>query len=138
MDDENHFTNFLLTQGVPEGKLPNYIRVNKSHLVPILDGYKKENHSKFFYVFVCNSGHDVSCQNYSWVFSGWNIRVSGDKVLLLKEDWVFDISQIPIFNNTIFVVSARTKKNEYAYERYDFVCYSPNRRKFIRKICYNQ
>jgi hypothetical protein len=137
MEDENYFTKFLLDNGVPEEKLPNYIRVNKKDLVPILDGYKKENCSKFFYVFVCNSGHDVECQSYSWISSGWNVRVIGDKVILLKEDWTFDISQIPIFNNTIFVVSARTKKNECAYERSDFVCFSANRQKLIRKFCYN-
>jgi hypothetical protein len=34
-------------------------------------------------------------------------------------------------------VSARTKKNESAYERSDFVWFSANRQKLIRKFCYN-
>jgi hypothetical protein len=129
---------FLLNEGVPQESLPKVIVIPKQHLVPMMEGYAKENKTKEFYICVCNSGHDVCCKNWSWTFSGWSIRVEGRKVLFLKGDWEFNISQIPIFQNVLFIVSKRTKQNELAQFRGDMICFSSSRKKLMRKTRNNE
>ena len=129
---ENNLHVFLTKQGIPVKGLPRLIEMSKHNLVPIMEGYKKENRSKKFYVCVCTSGHDVSCGNWAWTHSGWVIRVEGKDVLFSKGEWKFNISQIPIFQNTLFIVSKRTKVSECAQDRCDMICISKNRKKLQR------
>lgn len=129
----NHLHAFLVENGVPLEGLPILIQISKHNLVPIMEGYNKENKSKNFYICVCTSGHDVNCGNWEWTHSGWVIRVQGKQVVFSKGDWVFDITQIPIFQNTVFVVSKRTKVNESALSRSDILCVSKNRKCLVRK-----
>jgi len=132
-DLENKLHAFLFEYGVPIQQLPGVNQVSKNQLVPIMEGYKKENKNKEFYVCVCTNGHDVTCANCEWFHSGWTIRVQGKNVVLFKEKWEVNISQIPIFKNVLFVVSKRTKMNEFAQNRTDFVCVISNRKKLSRR-----
>ncbi|MFA6255635.1 MAG: hypothetical protein WC606_00495 [Candidatus Absconditabacterales bacterium] len=134
---DNDLHRFLLQQGIPQESLPKLIVVSKHDLVPIMEGYDKENRTKNFYICVCNSGHDVCCNNSNWTFSGWNIRVNGCNVVFFKGEWVFDITKIPIFQNILFIVSKRTKENELARRR-DMVFFSNDRKKLIKKSKRNE
>lgn len=129
---------FLRKEGIPEESLPKLIVVSKSNLVPIMEGYAKENKTKNFYLCVCNSGHDICCKDWSWSFSGWSIRVEGREVVFFKGNWVFNISQIPVFQNVLFIVSKRTKQNESAYCRGDMLCLSRNSDKLIKRPKHNE
>lgn len=130
---ENELLEFLFSQGVPTKSLPRLTEVPKCHLMPIMEGHKKENKTELFYICVCNSGHDVWCQNIEWTYSGWNIRVKGTETIFFKGEWEFNISQIPVFQDTLFVVSKRTKVSECAQIRTDILCFSQNRKKLLRK-----
>ena len=134
----NHLHTFLLKEGVPVEHLPKVITISKQNLVPMMEGYAKKNTTKKFYICVCNSGHEVSCKDYSWMFSGWSIRVEGQSVLLMKGDWKFDIAQIPVSQDVLFVISKRTNQNELAYCRSDMVCFSRSTNKLIKKPKHNE
>lgn len=129
----NHLHAFLVEQGIPLEGLPTLIQISKHNLVPIMEGYNKENKSKNFYICVCTSGHDVCCGDWEWTHSGWVIRVQGKQVMFFKGDWTFDITQIPIFQDTLFVVSKRTKVSESALSRSDILCVSKNRKHLVKK-----
>ena len=132
---ENDLHLFLLEAGVPRESLPQMIIMYKSTLISIIEGYtKKTVKTKKFYICVCNSGHDVCCKGWEWAFSGWNIRVVGKRVLFYKDEWEFDVSELPIFQNIIFVISKRAKENEFVCFRGDMFCFSKNRKKLISKI----
>lgn len=131
--EENSLHLFLAEKGIPIDALPKLVSVQKSDLVRLVDGYNNEKRTKVFYICVCNSGHDICCSDWDWVFSGWSIRVVGKQVLFFKGAWKFSISQIPVFQDLLFVVSQRTKVNELAQDRKDIVCFSHNRKKLLRK-----
>lgn len=131
--DEPELHQFLLEQGIPAKWLPKLIEVPKSKLVPIMEGYAKQNKTKIFYICVCNSGHEATCADFVWDYSGWSFRVKGKKVVFFNRDWVFDISQIPVFQNTLYIVSQRTKLSECAQCRYDLLFVSTYRDKLKRK-----
>ena len=137
MDDitvKNDLYLFLIGQGVPEESLPKLVEVSKAQLIPIIDGYKKEDKTKKFYLCVCNSGHDICCNFWEWAYSGWCIRVKGKSVLFFKGEWEFNISHIPISQDTLFVVSRRTKTNEDTKFRADILYVSNNKKKLLRKL----
>jgi hypothetical protein len=129
----NNLHTFLKEQGIPTHNLPTLIPIPKHILVPIMEGYKKQNKSKKFYICVCTSGHDVSCGDWEWAHSGWIIRVKGKNVLFSKGDWEFNLTEIPIFDDILFVVSKRTKVNESAQSRSDVLCITKNRKKLSKQ-----
>jgi hypothetical protein len=124
---------FLREQGIPTENLPTLISISKNNLVPIMEGYKKENKGKNFYICVCTSGHDVNCGNWEWAHSGWIIRVKGTEVVFSKGNWEFNLTEIPIYNDILFVVSKRTKVSESAQSRSDILCVSKNRKKLYKR-----
>lgn len=138
MTEQNELHLFLLEEGIPEVSLPKLILVSKDALIPIVEGYNKEAKTKKFYICVCNSGHDVFCKDWEWSYSGWNIRVIGKKALFFKGDWEFDISQFPIFQNILFIVSKRTKENEIACFRADMFCFSKSRKRLIGRVTHTE
>jgi hypothetical protein len=121
----NELLNYLYEQGVPIKSLPKLIKTVPADLPEIMIGRKKVGRDAI-HICVCNSGHDVY-KKLGWNHSGWNIRVKGKKTLFFKGDYVFDISQIPVFLDTIFVVSLRAKKSEPARIRADLLFFTSNR-----------
>lgn len=130
----NDLYGFLVEQGVPTTSLPLLMEVSKANLAPMITGYNKENKTKKFYLCICNSGHEAYCGGLEWSYSGWNIRVKGERVLFFKGEWEFNLFQVPISQDILFVVSKRTKVNECAQVRFDIVCVSKNRQKLVRNV----
>lgn len=134
----NNLHTFLLKEGVPLESLPKLITISKQNLVPMMEGYAKKNPTKKIYICVCNSGHKISCKDCSWMFSGWSIRIDGQNAIFMKGDWKFDIAQIPVSQDILFVISKRTNQNELAYGRSDMVCFSRSANKLVKKPKHNE
>jgi hypothetical protein len=132
MDEKtNSFHAFLIEKGVPKKLLPSLIKVSKDNLLPIMEGCKN-NENECFYVCVCTSGHSVGVSQWKWAHSGWVMRVRGKSVIFSRHKREMNITEIPIFNDVIFVVSKRTQANETAQDRTDIVCVLSNRKKLVR------
>lgn len=125
---------FLTEQGVPTNHLPRLMGISKAQIIPLIDGYNKKDWTETFYLCICNSGHEVSCAQLDWMFSGWSIRVQGKEVIFFKGDWKFNLSSIPISKDILFIVSRRTKISECAQFRPDLICISQNKKKLVRKV----
>lgn len=130
---ENRLHAFLMGRGIPINSLPKLVQISKNHLVPIMDGYKKENKSKIFYVCVCNSGHSINCGDLEWDHSMWVIRVSGNTIVFRKKPWEFNIFELPISPNIFFVVSTRTIVNQIALDRPDIIYVNNSRDRLLSK-----
>ncbi|MCX6823209.1 MAG: hypothetical protein NTX91_04445 [candidate division SR1 bacterium] len=132
-DDSNSLHGFLREQGIPVEELPTLIEVSPLHLVPITEGYNKKNKDQKFYVCVCNSGHNTCCGETSWTYSGWTMRISGTNVIFFKGDRIFDLTQIPLAPDILFIVSKRVFINEVAAKRCDILHVDSRRKKLQRK-----
>lgn len=125
---------FLLSQGIPSTSLPHFMELSSGHLVPLIDGYRKKDKAQTIYVCVCNSGHVAFCGPLEFSFSKWSFRVIGKEVYFCKGNWKFKLSEIPVSPNVFFIVSRRTKVNEFAGKRADMGCVSPNKQVLQRKV----
>jgi len=125
---------FLLSQGVLQTSLPHFMELSSVHLIPLIDGYRRKDKEKTIYVCVCNSGHVAFCGPLELSFSKWSFRVIGMEVFFCKENWKFKLSEIPISSNVFFIVSRRTKVNEFGGKRADLCCVSPNKQILQRRV----
>lgn len=133
-DKTNDLYVFLIEQGVPEVSLPRLMEVSPAHLVPIIDGYGNKDKTERFYLCICNSGHEACCGGWEWAYSGWSIRIKGKEAIFFKGEWKFNLSQLPISQDILFIVSKRTKVNECAKCRADVVCVSKDKQKLERSV----